>query len=142
MMAQNQEDNLIALLNLKGNILVYKVISPDYPTINSVAHQYDASLAAILRYENAESQLSGGTPTSVQTLSFNSLGHLQVHLTNGSRYAYDHVNLKQWKALPSHVDSDDHKDSNPVRVQPALGRFESSNVGILNHDTAVQKDQL
>lgn len=55
MMAQNQENNLLGLLNLKGNVLVYKVVSPDYPSINSVVLQHEASLQSILKYESAES---------------------------------------------------------------------------------------
>jgi len=40
MIDSNETLNQISLLTLKGNIIVYKVINPDSPTIDSVKQDY------------------------------------------------------------------------------------------------------
>lgn len=40
MIESNQKLNQIVLLTLKGLLLVYKVINPDYPSIDSVRLEY------------------------------------------------------------------------------------------------------
>lgn len=55
MIAQNESQNLIALLTMKGTIMVYKILNPDFPTINSLKLEYEVSIARIIQSQNFES---------------------------------------------------------------------------------------
>ena len=44
MIESNSSMNLIALLTLKGKIIVYEVINPDYPSIDSVKIKYETNV--------------------------------------------------------------------------------------------------
>lgn len=70
---------------------------------------------------------SNQNPVQVQVFQLDSNGQIQVYLSNGTKYIYDHVNLKQWKVLPdiSEVGPQD----NPVTVEPTLAGYEINNAG-------------
>jgi ABC-type uncharacterized transport system permease subunit len=44
MIESNSNMNLLAMLTLKGKIIVYEVINPDYPSIDSVKIKYETSI--------------------------------------------------------------------------------------------------
>lgn len=48
MIESNQKLNLMALLTLRGKIFVYKVVNPDYPSIDSLRLQYSTSIQQLL----------------------------------------------------------------------------------------------
>ena len=58
MIESNSSMNLIALLTLKGKIIVYEVINPDYPSIDSVKIKYETNVQHLLK--NALQKISGG----------------------------------------------------------------------------------
>jgi hypothetical protein len=54
-------------------------------------------------------------------------GQVVVYLSNGQKYIYDHVNLKQWKMLPEVISElDNTLAENPVIVEPNLSRYETN----------------
>ena len=103
---------------------MYKVESPDYPSINSVSSLYETSVTRLLRQYNVDSDLSVSNAVHVQQIKLNTLGQVQVNFTNGDKFLYDHLNLKQWKQLPPNFA--DGPEPSQVLVKPGLGNYEGS----------------
>ena len=56
MIESNSAKNLLALLTLKGKIIIYEVINPDYPSIDSVKIKFETSIQQLLK--NSQQKIS------------------------------------------------------------------------------------
>lgn len=82
MITQCQSQNLIGVLTMKGGVQVYKVVNPEYPSIDSVQLLFETSISSILKFENTDVQVSSKTeePTkiSVNIFHLDSNGMVQI----------------------------------------------------------------
>jgi len=100
MIQTNEANNQIVVLTLKGAILVYKVINPDFPSIDSVRLEFQTNVVQLLKQANAEQQISGGIngstskasptgkidPIYVKSLKINDLELVDIILTNNCSF--------------------------------------------------------
>lgn len=101
MIESNQNNNTIALLTLKGNILVYKVINPDYPTIDSIRLEYKTSATSLLKKASADlKEVHEKEPTSTtfepvhfKSMRLNNSGQIEAFLSNKERYHFDNSSI-------------------------------------------------
>jgi hypothetical protein len=99
MIESSQTQNLVALLTLRGTILIYRVLNPDYPNIDSVRLEYSTSVQHILKScqllrtkglveDNMTKALDKSSKDAcsqlvhVQSLKLNDSGKIEVFLSN------------------------------------------------------------
>lgn len=158
MIESNQDLNQIVVLTLRGNVIVYKVLNPDFPSIDSVRVEYQTSIQHILRNAQAQKSKQMGMEMNkghekaqkdvcsqlihVQSLQLHSDGKIDIFLSNNERFQHD-LDLKQWKQMPQIMRDGVHKKSdhnpNDVQVEPPLLQFEGSvNKDAVNQQMASQ----